>query len=74
MSLRTELLYFIACDTPGCSNVHHVPTDDSALGARISAGMDGWRHIAARPGGRNGKGKRLGADHCPDCVAAKESR
>ncbi|MGI5274739.1 hypothetical protein ACQEUU_37280 [Nonomuraea sp. CA-218870] len=70
MSIRTETRFFVACDGV-CGMEYHVQTDDSALAARISAGMAGWRHISARPGGKSGKGKRLASDLCPDCAEAK---
>lgn len=71
MAIRTETRYFLSCDD--CGTEHHVTADDSALAARISAGMKGWRHTAARPGGRGGKGKRLGADLCTACATKNQS-
>jgi hypothetical protein len=67
MAIRTETRYFVVCDGD-CGTEHHVAADDSALAARISAGMNGWRHVTAKPG-RNGKGRRLSSDLCSACQA-----
>lgn len=69
MTIRTETRYFVVCND--CGTEHHRPDDDSAMAARISVGMDGWKHVSGKPG-RAGKGTRPAADVCAACVAKAE--
>lgn len=64
MTIRTEPLYFLTCDT--CGTEHHDPNARDAMSARIAAGIEGWRY---RSGGQRRKGQagRRSADFCSHC-------
>ena len=67
MSIESERRYHVICDA--CGEDFYDAESNSAMGARITAAVKGWRYLYRRQGrqGRNGVTQKITFDFCPVC-------
>lgn len=60
----------LTCNSHGCTEKIET-TEPSVYGARIAAGVRGWRYVTTNR--QRGSTGQRDSDYCPDCVRAREA-
>lgn len=65
MTITTRTLYTVVCES--CPAEYEAADADSAMAARVAAGVAGWKYRTTSPQ----KFGRRSYDYCPNCEVPK---